>query len=241
MTTSSLIGLGLYTPAEAERLTGIRSSKIIRWLRGHEISGSNYQALWQPQIDLQDGHVYLGFRDLMEARVGAIAESWWRARVADAFISRGLSPQKVRRAIQIAREMVGEERPLSTARFRTDGRTVFLQVLTEEGDNKLIDLFRSQFSFREIIEQSLTNLEMDEEGIPARWWPAGRAKKILVDPARSFGQPIELDSGVPASVLAAAAKAEGSIEGAARAWQVPVASIRRSVEFIDASQRRLAA
>src|SRR3981081_1013779 len=229
MTTSSLIGLGLYTPAEAERLTGIRSSKIIRWLRGHEISGSNYQALWQPQIDLQDGHVYLGFRDLMEARV------------ADAFISRGLSTQKVRRAIQIAREMVGEERPLSTARFRTDGRTVFLQVLTEEGDNKLIDLFRSQFSFREIIEQSLTNLEMNEEGIPARWWPAGRAKKILVDPARSFGQPIELDSGVPASVLAAAAKAEGSIEGAARAWQVPVASIRRSVEFIDASQRRLAA
>ena len=229
MTTSSLIGLGLYTPAEAERLTGIRSSKIIRWLRGHEISGSNYQALWQPQIDLQDGHVYLGFRDLMEARV------------ADAFISRGLSPQKVRRAIQIAREMVGEERPLSTARFRTDGRTVFLQVLTEEGDNKLIDLFRSQFSFREIIEQSLTNLEMNEDGIPARWWPAGRAKKILVDPARSFGQPIELDSGVPASVLAAAAKAEGSIEGAARAWQVPVASIRRSVEFIDASQRRLAA
>jgi hypothetical protein len=92
MTTSSLIGLGLYTPAEAERLTGIRSSKIIRWLRGHEISGSNYQALWQPQIDLQDGHVYLGFRDLMEARV------------ADAFISRGLSPQKVRRAIAVPRQ-----------------------------------------------------------------------------------------------------------------------------------------
>jgi hypothetical protein len=229
MTASNLIGLGLYTPAEAERLTGIRSSKIIRWLRGHEASGSVYEALWLPQVDLQDGHVYLGFRDLMEVRV------------ANAFISRGLSAQKVRSAIQIAREMVGEERPLSTARFRTDGRTVFLQVLTEEGDHKLIDLFRSQFSFREIIEQSLTNLEMDGDGIPARWWPAGRAKKILVDPTRSFGQPIELDSGVPASVLAAAAKAEGSVEGAARAWQVPVASIRRAVEFDDASQRRLAA
>jgi uncharacterized protein (DUF433 family) len=229
MTTSSLIGLGLYTPAEAERLTGITSSKIIRWLRGHEVSGSFYQALWLPQVDLQDGHVYLGFRDLMEVRV------------ADAFISRGLSPQKVRRAIQIAREMVGEERPLSTARFRTDGRTVFLQVLTEEGDHKLIDLFRSQFSFREIIERSLTNLEMDDEGIPARWWPVGRAKKILVDPTRAFGQPIEVDSGVPATVLAAAAKAEGSVEAAARAWRVPVASIRRAVEFDDASQRRMAA
>jgi uncharacterized protein (DUF433 family) len=229
MTTSSLIGLGVYTPAEAERLTGIRSSKIIRWLRGHEVSGSFYQALWLPQVDLQDGHVYLGFRDLMEVRV------------ADAFISRGLSPQKVRRAIQIAREMVGEERPLSTTRFRTDGRTVFLQVLTEEGDHKLIDLFRSQFSFREIIERSLTNLEMDDEGIPARWWPVGRAKKILVDPTRAFGQPIEVDSGVPATVLAAAAKAEGSVEAAARAWRVPVASIRRAVEFDDASQRRMAA
>jgi len=228
MTASSLIGLGLYTPAEAQRLTGIMSSKIIRWLRGHEVSGLIYEALWRPQIDLQDGHVYLGFRDLMEVRV------------ANAFISRGLSAQKVRRAIQIAREMIGEERPLSTARFRTDGRTVFLQVLTEEGDNKLIDLFRSQFSFREIIEQSLTNLELDDEGIPARWWPVGRAKKILVDPARSFGQPIELESGVPALVLAAAAKAEGSVEAAARAWQVPIASIRRAIEFEDASQRMAA-
>jgi uncharacterized protein (DUF433 family) len=229
MTTSNLIGLGLYTPAEAERLTGIRSSKIIRWLRGHEVSGSKYEALWLPQIDLQDGHVYLGFRDLMEVRV------------ANAFISRGLSAQKVRRAIHLARELVGEERPLSTARFRTDGHTVFLQVANEEGDHKLIDLFRSQFGFREIIEQSLTNLEMDDGGIPARWWPAGRAKKILVDPTRSFGQPIEAESGVPAAVLAAAAKAEGSFEAAARAWQVPVASIRRAVEFDDASQRRLAA
>jgi uncharacterized protein (DUF433 family) len=224
-----LIGIGLYTPSEAERLTGIRASKIIRWLHGHDIADQHYEPLWRPQVDLKDGHVYLGFRDLMEVRV------------ANAFISRGLSAQKVRRAIEIAREMIGEERPLSTARFRTDGRTVFLQVLEQDGDERLIDLFRNQFSFREVLEPSLKNLELDDDGVPARWWPIGKTKRILVDPEKSFGQPIEADSGVPAAILASAAKAEGSPEAAALAWRVSVSSIRRAVEFQDAYDARLAA
>ena len=68
-------------------------------------------------------------------------------QVANAFISLGLSPQKVRRAIEIASVLLAEERPLSTARFRTDGRTVFLQVLKEDGADQMIDLFRSQHVF----------------------------------------------------------------------------------------------
>jgi hypothetical protein len=58
--------------------------KLIRWLRGHSVSGRRYEPLWNPQINLGDDTIYLGFRDLMEARV------------ANAFINAELSPQKVR-------------------------------------------------------------------------------------------------------------------------------------------------
>ena len=224
-----LIGIGLYTPAEASQLLGVRSAKIIRWLRGHDLHGKHYERLWQSQIDLGDNEVYLGFRDLMEVRV------------ANAFIERGLSPQKVRRAIEIARQMIGEQRPLSTTRFRTDGRTVFLQVLKEDGSDSMIDLFRSQYAFREIIEPSLKNIEFNAGGIPLRWWPLGKHARIVVDPQRAFGRPIESESSVPATVLAAAAKAEGSPEAAARIWSVSTASIRRAVEFQTACDQRLAA
>lgn len=225
MGRSELIGIGVYTPAEAARLLGVPAAKMVRWLRGHETRETRYPPLWRPQIDLGDERVYLGFRDLMEVRV------------ANAFIERGLSPQKVRRAIEIARDMLMQEWPLSTARFRTDGRTVFLQVLKEDGTDQMIDLFRSQHVFREIIEPSLRNIDFDNEGVPLRWWPHGKQARIVVDPRRAFGQPIEVDSGVPASVLSSAAHAEGSPENAARVWGVPANAIRRAMDFESALAR----
>ena len=152
--SDSLVGIGLYTLAEAGRLVQVQPSKIARWLRGHDVKGQHYEPLWHPQVDLGEEGVFLGFRDLQEVRVAA------------AFIARGLSPQRVRQAIGLARDLVGDERPLSTRRFRTDGRSIFLQVVEEDGQTKLIDLFRRQFAFHEIIKQSLTNLEYDDAGTP---------------------------------------------------------------------------
>jgi uncharacterized protein (DUF433 family) len=217
--TAGLIGIGLYTPAEAGRLLHIAPSRISRWLRGHSVGEKHYEPLWRPQVDLGEDGICLGFRDLQEVRV------------ASAFIEAGLSAYRVRQAIALARDLVDEERPLSTTRFRTDGRTVFLQVIEEDGQTKLIDLFKGQFAFREIIEQSLTNVEYDEAGIPAKWWPLGRAKSVVLDPTRSFGQPIEAETGVPVDSLVAAVVAEGSQDGAARVWDVPVRAVRRAVAF----------
>jgi len=225
----TLIGIGLYTPAEAGKLVQISPAKINRWLRGHHVKSQQYDPLWTPQVDLGEQGIILGFRDLMEIRV------------ASAFIEQGLSAQKVRQAIQLARELIKDERPLSTSRFQTDGRSVFLQVVEGDGQTKFIDLFKSQYAFHEILKRSLRNIEYDAEGVPARWWVFGKTRSIVVDPARSFGRPIEAETSVPAEVLAAAAEAEGSVEAAARAWDVPVRAIKRAVAFIDEMSLRNAA
>lgn len=225
----NLIGIGLYTPAEAAKLVQVSSAKILRWLRGHEISGKHYDPLWEPQVNLGDQGIALGFRDLVEIRVAA------------AFIERGLSAQKVRRAILLAREIIGDERPLSTSRFRTDGRSVFLQIGEEEGGAKLIDLFKNQYAFREIMERSLSNIEYGDGGVPTRWWVLGKSRSIVIDPTRCFGRPIEAETSVPAEVLAEAVKAEGSIEAAAQGWDVPIRAVKRAVAFADEMERRKAA
>ena len=217
--SANLIGIGLYTPAEAGRLLQVDPHKISRWLRGHAVGDQRYEALWSPQVDLGDGGLFLGFRDLQEVRVAA------------AFIEKGLSPQRVRQAIGLARELVADDRPLSTTRFRTDGRTVFLQVVQEDGQTRLIDLFKKQFAFREIIERSLLNVEFDEAGVPMRGWPLGHAASVVIDPARSFGQAIEAETSVPSATLAAAAEAEGSPEAAARVWAVPLRAVKRAVAY----------
>jgi uncharacterized protein (DUF433 family) len=53
----------------------------------------------------------------------------------------------------------------------------------------------------------------------------------VVDPQRQFGQPIDDATGVPTSVLAEAAKAEGSEVAAAKRFMVPLASVHRTVAF----------
>jgi hypothetical protein len=41
----ALIGIGLYTPQEAERLIHVPARKIARWLAGHAFSGKRYEPL----------------------------------------------------------------------------------------------------------------------------------------------------------------------------------------------------
>lgn len=213
-----MVGIGLYTPPEAGRLIGVAPAKLTRWLRGHEANGQRYEPLWRSAINLGDEKTYLSFRDLLEARVAA------------RFIEQGLSPQRVRLAIALAQEMVGE-RPLSTTWLKTDGRTVFLKVVREDGgEPELLDLFKGQFTFNAVVEQSLRDVDFDGP-LPRVWWPLGRKLGVVIDPLRSFGQPIEAETSIPAVVLANAAIAEGSAERAARAWRVPAPAVRRAVRF----------
>ena len=58
---------------------------------------------------------------------------------------------------------------------------------------------------QKVIEPSLKNLEFESD-VATRWWPLGRAKGVVVDPKRQFGQPIDDATGVPTSVLAQAAQ-----------------------------------
>lgn len=226
---ASLIGIGLYTPAEAGRLLEVSPTKIARWLRGHDANGKRYERLWRPQVDSGDESLVLGFRDLMEVRVAA------------SFIAQGLSPIRVRQAILLARDVVGVDHPLSTQAFRTDGRSIFLQVAEADGRSALIDLFQQQYAFRDIVESSLRHVDYGDDGAPASWWPLGRSGSVLIDPARSFGQPIESETSVPVSALVGAVRGEGSPEAAARAWDVPLRAIRRALAFDDVIRQRQAA
>ena len=141
-----------------------------------------------------------------------------------------IPPYLIRKAILEARRYIDDERPLSTTRFRTDGRTIFLEVVDGDSDPKLLDLFKRQYTFKRIVEASLKGVEFDD-GVPVRWWPLSKQDQIVIDPERSFGQPIESTSGVPTASLAAAARAEGSVERAAKLWRVTPRAVRRAVKF----------
>jgi uncharacterized protein (DUF433 family)/DNA-binding transcriptional MerR regulator len=227
-----LIGIGLYTAPEAGKLIGVPVARIRRWLLGYAYhrDGERHWSspLWQPQVPRLGKEVELGFRDLLELRF------------VDAFTKTGLSLRAIRKALDVAREVTETDHPFATARFRTDGRSIFLRVageLADEVEPVLIDLLKQQYALNRIVEPSLKDLDFDDGGFASRWWPTGRAKPIVLDPAHAFGRPIIAGVGVTTRALADAAVAEGTVERVARMYEVPVAAVRDAIAF----ERRLAA
>jgi hypothetical protein len=111
----------------------------------------------------------------------------------------------IRRCLENARAIVGEERPFSTHRFRTDGRSVFLESLREalpagsaEDGSAVIDLKTNQLVFKQVVERTFKDLDI-EQGLVVRWRPYGGKPSIVIDPARSFGKPLAADFGARAS------------------------------------------
>ncbi len=237
------IGIGLYTVSDAAALLRIPRRNIRRWLAGYTYQARNgsrqsMPPLWRPQLPAWERHLELGFRDLIELRF------------VSAFLDQGLSILTIRRCLEHARRFVGDERPFSTRRFSTDGRTIFLafveearadpnQVLADvpEAERaRLIDLKTHQYVFRIVIEQTFRDLDLDANAV-VRWRPFRGKTSIIIDPNRAFGQPITTMTGVPTSTLADAVAAEGSEKRVAQLFNVPRAVVADAVRF----ERELAA
>src|SRR6185312_236861 len=92
------IGTGFYTVPEAARLLRTPPLNIRRWLGGYRFRlncrPKNIPPLWVPELPILDGHLELGFRDLIELRFVA------------AFAKAGMGLKAIRHCLEHAREIV---------------------------------------------------------------------------------------------------------------------------------------
>ncbi|AWM25778.1 hypothetical protein AOX55_00002527 [Sinorhizobium fredii CCBAU 25509] len=176
------------------------------------------EPLWQSQLPPDDGDVELGFRDLIELRfVGA-------------FLEAGLGLKTIRHCLAYARDCVNDDRPFSTRRFQTDGKTIFLESANTGGDENLLDLKKKQYTIKLAIERTFKDLDIDNDAV-SRWRPYKGKSSIIIDPELVFGQPTTAEYNVPTVALAQAVKAEGSDKAVAKLFEVPLAIVRDAVAF----------
>jgi uncharacterized protein (DUF433 family) len=220
------IGIGYYTVPEAAQLLKTTPRNISRWLGGYSYKISDghrveTRPLWSPQLPRLGDSLEIGFRDLIELR----------------FIRHGVGLNVIRRCLESAREIIGKERPFSTHRFRTDGKSIFLESLRElqESDERggsaaVVDLETSQMVFKQVVEPTFRDLDL-ADGSVVQWRPFNGKSSIVIDPARSFGKPLAADYGVPTVSLAVAAKTENSARRVASLFEVPVAVVNDAIAF----------
>ncbi len=227
-----IIGTGIYPLHQAARLVGAQPRALRRWVQGYSRRYKGEQVrsepLWKTQLkdeDLPDD--VIGFRDLLELRMVA------------AFVRHGVSLKVIRATVEAASQYFGQDYPLTNRQFRTDGKRIFLQALKEASEEELlIDVLREQFVFSDIIKPSLyEGIEYGAEGA-IRWFPLGKRKTIVLDPALQFGTPVISGTGVPTNTIYASYIAESrNKDMVARVFDLTPKMVTEAVEF----EERLAA
>jgi len=214
-----LTGVGLYSFQEATRLTGASPAELRRWLHGYQSGETSVPPLWESELSSEklDG---LSFHDLLEVRF------------VKNFRKYGVSLQTIRIAATHARDMFHSPYPFTCQRFQTDGKRIFGEALRESGDKDMIDLRQKQFVFAKIIHPSLyKQIEFGIDDRALRWFP-DKNKKVMLDPAISFGKPIVADTGIRTDILYDAWQAENkNKQRVARQFEVPLQAVNAAIRF----------
>lgn len=217
------VGVGLYSISEASKISGVSSQRINRWLNGYTYSNNGKKtampALWQPAVKEIHQERGIIFKDLLEIRF------------IDAFVKEGVSLKLIRKAAEYACDKYHQAYPFSSQKFKTDGKKIFIEIAQESGDNKIVDIINKQWAFSKIISPSLKGIEFSINGDAERWFPPIGSNMIVLDPVRSFGQPIVKDEGVPTAILAKAYTVEKDIGFVANMYDVSTKSVKGAISF----------
>lgn len=217
MTTAThpYVGRGLYSIADAAKLVGDHYNKVRRWL------------------DPSEGVVQRGFA--AEERVISFAELM-ELHFIKMFRDEGVSLQAIRKAAKTASKQFGTEYPFAVKRFDTDGRTIFATLVKETGkagDKVLVeDLKRGQYVFAHIVRPFFRKLDYSTTADISHYWPQGKRGRVVLDPQRQFGRPIDSETGIPTKALYQAFLANGQSIGKVADWfDVPDKAVRAAVKF----------
>lgn len=223
---SRLVGVGIYTRADAARLLRMTPSRVSRWIKGYTY-WLKYRARpvrrEQPAVvetDLpQVGDVFaLSFLELIELRI------------VKAFVDRGVPLQRVRVAAEIACREFDTRHPFATRRVFVAGGNVFTE-LGGEDVLELTPLRHLQIQSGELVRPFLEEIEFEEKTTMAhRWWPLGRSKPIVLDPAVAFGAPVIESTATRTDVIASLASIT-SVSEAAQAFRLATTAAEAAAEF----------
>lgn len=227
--SNSLVGVGLYSIPEAARLLRIPSRKLRRWADGYtfrvgeseRFSGPVLQSRLRSANDVE----FLTFLDLMELKFVGM------------FRQEGVSMKVIRDAAAVGAKLFETDHPFAVKRFDTDGRRIFATLdkgearPTRISDSRLVqELHISQYVFGRMVRPFFRKLDSGDKEI-LRYWPLGKNKRVVLDPQRAFGKPIDAETGVPTFVLYQASQSGEPRHRIAAWYNVPLAAVSRAVEY----------
>ncbi len=212
-----------YPAAEAARYLGMPVATLRSWVFGRSYQTVGGLRRFEPLIVLSDPtQRLLSFMNLVEAHVLAAIRR-----------QHGVTLANIRSAVSHLQDRYHVEHPLARVEFKTDGLSLFIDVL-----GQLVNVsLRGQVAIREVMEAHLQRVEHDEKGLAARLFPftrfgaerSSQPKLVVIDPKVAFGRPVLAGTGIPTAVLADRYKAGESIAELADDYECDTAQVEEAI------------
>jgi uncharacterized protein (DUF433 family)/DNA-binding transcriptional MerR regulator len=210
--------IGLYTVPMAARYLHAGQHRLRAWINGYQDSGA--PPIIHRQLPRVNGRTLLGFLDLIEARF------------IKHFRDLGLSPQSIRKFAEKLRARHNTDHPFATNKaFRTDGKTIFMEIAKTDEDKKILNLLNDNFEMGDVIEASLFKSILYADDLAVRWHPSRDYPRIVLDPKFAFGRSTIEGIWIPTDTLAAAADAEGDIAAVAEDFEIDYSDVAQAVAY----------
>jgi len=201
----SLLGVGIYTRAEAGRLLNLSPARVSSWLRGYRYSWGPRDArrrgtqppVLKTDIPLFGGTLVVSFLELMELRV------------VKRFRDSGTSLQAVRLVWERAAAAFGTDHPFAHHRFFAEAGHILVS-LENEPPEAIPEVLYEISSRREphqaiaglLVKESIQVVEFDTQTKLVREWrPGGPTTPVVLNPRIAFGAPTVAGTRVPTDVL----------------------------------------
>lgn len=163
--TMNVLGKGVYTIAEAARLTRLRPARVREWFRGRESPSRIFTPIFQSDYPVIHEEYAISFLDLIELNIGG------KLREA------GISLPKLRVNYHELRKEFGSH-PFCTRQIYVRGKQVFTSRLNEEERGSVIEAMTKQMYFDKIILPFLKEIDYGKAkqrskrigGISRTWW-----------------------------------------------------------------------
>ncbi len=229
-------GLPLYTLAEAARALDVPASTFATWARGYVRRPPGRKpvkgAAVVTALDVPAGEPAVPFVGLAEGMVLAAVR---RA---------GVPLQRVRPALDAIAREIGIAHALASKALYTDGAELLFDYSQHassadaEAASELVVVRSGQRVFRDVIQEYLRRIEYGRDGY-ARLirLPAYERAEVVVDPTRSFGQPIFVHGAARLVDVLERFWAGDDIETLSAEFGVPAAEIE---DALRAASRRAA-
>ncbi len=221
------LGVGAYAPGEVARIAHIEPGRLHRWLHGYRYQPRGKESRRSAPLVQRPEQQTLTFLDLIEVCF------------VKAFLDHGVTMPTVRLVQEEAAREFGTTHPFCAQRFETDGQTIVARHRDHAGVERLFDLKRRQFLVREVFNPLLKSIDYDRLTKEARsWWPIGRNRPVVIDPARALGAALVSKSRVPTSVLYGAFLAGDDETTIADWYRVDLDEVLAAIEFENSVSRR---